>query len=89
MARRHSFLTSNKGSRCPHLERNDYWLRLVRKWLRNGGRYRKMTDNASSGYSRYFIDREGNLIRETVEVVDPETFAREHMSADVISLHRD
>jgi hypothetical protein len=65
---------------------HDYWLRLIRRWLRNGG-YRKVDRwNGESGDYRHYISRDGRLVRVTFEYLDVETFAREHISADVISI---
>jgi hypothetical protein len=64
---------------------HDYWLRLIRRWLRNGYS-RGLEQFESGGYIRHYIDRDGRLVRQTVEYLDPEAFAREHISADVISM---
>ena len=66
---------------------NDYWLQLVRRWLRNGGRS-KVDRSGREAYTRHYISRNGFVMRQTVEYLDPETFAREHKSADVISIRR-
>jgi hypothetical protein len=68
---------------------NDYyWLRLVRRWLRDNRDNGKADRwNVETGeYTRHHISRDGRLVRVTVEHLDPETFAREHISADVISI---
>jgi hypothetical protein len=64
---------------------HDYWLQLVRRWLRNGG-HSNVDGWALGAYTRHYISRDGLLMRETVEILDPENFAREHISADVISI---
>jgi hypothetical protein len=66
---------------------NDYWIGVVRRWLRSGGYQKVETSGGYPNSTRYFITREGLLLRETTELIDPETFAREHIpSADVVSL---
>jgi hypothetical protein len=63
-----------------------HWLRLVRRWLRSS-RYEIDSWNHETGeYTRYYITRDGRLARMTLEYLDPEAFAREHVTADVISL---
>jgi hypothetical protein len=65
---------------------NDYWLGLVRRWLRDGHNKIDGLNRETGEYRRLYIDRCGRLIRVTYEVLDPETFACEHISGDVVSL---
>ena len=63
------------------------WLQLVRRWLRSDGRNKVDSWNLETGeYVRHYVSRYGDLVRETSEYLDPETFAREHISADVVPL---
>jgi hypothetical protein len=65
------------------------WLQLVRRWLRDGGHWKvDRWDQDSGEHTRHYINRYGQLVRETVEHLDPESFAREHISADVIDIRK-
>lgn len=59
------------------------WARVVKRWLNNEGREKSCRyENCGSNSVgpprrvRYYVER-GSVVRETLEYLDPETFARE------------